>query len=388
MSKKAQRVYLWGWFGHKNSGDDALLTMMSKAISEVAQSIELVLQIPKYGQLPPLSCAAVSKPIRRWFKGHVQLSQILNILRTNALVFGGGSNMSDVDSDRMSALRLRYYICRIIKIEGIPMIVAALGLGPLVTKEGTELATKILNMMDLVVVRDSTSYQLCKHLSISSPLVQGFDPTVLIPKLYPIQLSCKSANDCNMPVIGISLSRSPGTCVNDERRQSLKVANLVNAIKHVVTSRPLSIAAIEMCADEHFRDMDLCRTLVTELRDVCKATVIPYHPSPIVMMRQLANLTAVIAERLHAGIYAYALGIPFAVVPYHSKCTAFVKDIGLSEKYLLDPEMPTEQIIQVLESLMDANTDCKPVLSPEHACEMASLGQRAVTDKLKALLQI
>lgn len=382
-------MHLLGWYGHKNSGDDALLLMTSRMIGQMSTDVELTIQIPREGQLPALpGYVKIRRLPKRLFKGHLFLSRLSAVLGADALVFGGGSTMSDVNKQRMTSLRFKHRVCRAAKLKGMPIVFIALGLGPLVTSKGIAIARAILNMADLVEVRDGASFKLCKELEVSSTVVRGFDPAVLIPKLIAERPIQSEHTDKAVPTIGISLAMTSGTVANSQLHHEVKIDHLVEALRHIAASRTLRIAGIEMCGSDSYANNDghLCNRLLTKLEDVCEATYIPYTPNPIKMMSRLSMLSAIIAERLHAGIYAYALGIPFAVVPYHSKCTAFAEDVGLPQMCLLDPEIPTEQVKRVLEHQLSDSTTCSPSLPVEEACQLAQSGQSMVIKKLRALL--
>lgn len=388
MSKTGPKIYLLGWYGYENSGDDALLSATVRLIAETVPDVEMIIQTPKHGRLPPLpELVKITHP-GHWFKGQVVLSKISRILRSDALVFGGGSTMADVNKARMNGLRFKHHICRLAKLKRIPVIFYALGLGPLVTQKGKVLAQSMLNMADLVEVRDSVSYDLCKKLNISSPVVRGFDPAVLIAKQFTALFAQKERSDSDIPRIGISLSKSSGTVANQETQQRLKIKHIVAAIRNIAVSKPVRIAGIEMCGHHRLGDGELIKRLLSELEDVCEVELISYRPDPVDMMRQFVRLNGVISERLHAAIYAYALGIPFAVVPYHSKCVAFAEDVGVPEICCLDYEMPVKQIEQILQLQLTDRATCLASLPIEQAYQMAHSGRTAVVDKLKRSLPI
>jgi len=386
MPKTGPQVYLWGWYGHKNSGDDALLKVISRTILQVSPTTGITIGIPEDGQVPPLpNVVRVNRPIHR-FKGYILFSKIISVLGTNALVFGGGSAMSDISKARMDGLRFHRWICTAAKLKRIPIIFSALGLGPLITERGKSLTRDILNSAVLVDVRDSDSYELCKKLNVTSQVIQSFDPAVLIPELFYPDLTRRRYNGRHLPTVGISLSGSPGTVQVEEHQQKIKIANLARAIKHTAASLPLQVAGIEMCGDDIYGDKQLIERLLNDLDNVCEVKTISYCLDPVDMMRQLAGLDAIIAERLHAAVYAYTLGIPFAVVPYHAKCKAFARDIGLPDALLLEPEMPTTQVEQVLKLMLNEPDACSPALAVDQASRLAQSGQEAILDTLRKLL--
>jgi polysaccharide pyruvyl transferase WcaK-like protein len=386
VSRESPLIYLSGWYGYNNSGDDALLTVISNSIMKVAPNAKVMIQTPSSGRLPPLSPSVIVRHPRHWFKGHTFLSKVFAALRSDVLVFGGGSTMADVNEARRRGLACKYYICRAAKLRGIPIVFSALGLGPLETQEGIAKARMMLEMADLVEVRDSTSYELCKKMNISSPVIHGFDPAVLIPELFAHRLRPKGRRRDDVLTVGISLSGSPGTVANREVKQGSKIQNLVDAIKNVASLHPLRIAGVEICGDDMHGDKYLIENLLNKLEHVCEVEFISYCPDPAEMMGRLSLLDGMIAERLHAAIYAYTLGVPFAIVPYHRKCLAFAKDIGLPEMLVLDPNILADQVEQALRSQIADRLACSPRLPVERACRMARSGQNAIGEKIRTLI--
>ncbi len=384
MRKRKPKIYLHGWYGHNNSGDDALLSVISKTIAEKIPYSEIVVQIPADGESPPLPKSVKITHLHHWFKGHVILQKLLAILTSDVLVFGGGSIMTDVNKQRIRGLHSLHRICSVAKIKDVPIIFTGLGIGPFVTQKGRELAKSILSMAEIVELRDSISYKLCEEFGLSR-IVQGFDPAVLLDVELPI--NTKTWNN-KIPIIGMSLSKSSGTILTGQEKQLLKIEQLVAGIKKVTHSQKICVAGIEMCRNACNRDAELNHELAKQLENVCEFTIIPYQPDPIAMLNRLSVLDGIIAERLHAAIYAYILNIPFAVIPYHDKCKAFVHDVGLPQNCLLDTDILSDQVEEVILSQIKKEKKNLPTFTIEEARSRAHLGQQKVIEKLKHLLEI
>jgi polysaccharide pyruvyl transferase WcaK-like protein len=294
--------------------------------------------------------------------------------------------MADVNEARKRGLNSKYYICLAAKSRGIPIVFSGLGLGPLQTREGITKAKAMLEMADLVEVRDSTSRELCKKINVSSTVIQSFDPAILIPELFPCQLRQQGQRGVDIPTIGVSLSGSPGTIANGAIKQESKIENLVEAIKNVARLHPLRIAGVEICGDDIHGDKNIIENLLNKVEHFCETQFIPYCPDPAEMMSRLSLLDGMIAERLHAAIYAYSLKVPFAIIPYHSKCSAFAKDVGLPEMFVLDQNTLPDRVAQALKSQIEDRLACSPRLSVEEARRMARSGQNTIVEKIRALI--
>src|SRR6185295_4009802 len=76
-------------------------------------------------------------------------------------------------------------------------------------------------------------------------------------------------------------------------------------------------------------DIELANTLADDLAPVVPCRVVSYDDDVPSLLAAVASCDAVLAMRLHAGIFAYASGVPFALIDYHPKCREFADSVGL-----------------------------------------------------------
>lgn len=381
--KNSSKIFLWGWFCQGNSGDDALFTAVTNVLNMALPDAVTLIQVSPKEHLPPgLSSVKFIPPIRR-FKGDILFKNIFTLFKTDLLVWGGGSTMSDTDGVRLSSLRYKKLICRIARLLGRPIFFYALGLGPLVTKEGRSLAREILNMANFVQVRDRVSYDLCHEIGVTAQVERAFDPAVLIPDLLGCQIDIPPEKTSSLFRIGIAPSASSGSVPNTNLEQSVKISHFVNGIKRISSHTNIEVVAIQMCANTRNNDIDICNQILDSLRGICQTSLIRYNPDPSKMMAEIAMLDCVLAERLHAGIFSYTVGIPFAVIPYHGKCHAFAQDIGLPKCCILDPMFTSDEVESLLLALLKNEKRWQPALPIDDAKTQAQRGDESLVDKIR-----
>lgn len=377
-------IYVVGWFGHRNSGDDALLTMTIDFLASLDVSVRPVLFVPSYGQLPPLPIQVEEKLRHRRFRVYAVLKAVLETLKADVLFFGGGSVIGDVNSNMLGALYAKYLMCLTAKAKGIPIVFSALGVGPLTTKRGMSLARKILDLADIVEARDGNSVAMCQELGVKTNIIHSFDPTVLIPSLYAHDLNSDSEGEKEIPTIGIALSNALSSITLDrtspERLSRLKL--IVEALKDIATRKDFRIAVIQMCDDQKYGDSSLCKMISDSLSGICEVVQMPYLKNPVEMMFQFSKLSAVIAERLHAAIYAYSLGVPFAIMPSHVKSESFGKNVGLDDKFILSTSSTSAEIISAIQMLIEDGKACMPSLPVVQAQELTIIARQKMRDFL------
>ncbi|MEF8729723.1 MAG: polysaccharide pyruvyl transferase family protein [Accumulibacter sp.] len=386
MTKNCDKlnVYVVGWFGHKNSGDDALLVMTIDFLASVGVPVRPVLVVPSYGQLPPLPIRVDEKLRHRRYRVYTVLKAVLETLRSDVLFFGGGSVIGDLNLNMLGALYAKYLMCLAARIKGIPIIFSALGVGPLKTKRGMSLARKILNLADIVEARDANSVALCQELGVKTNIIRSFDPTVLFPIRYGQELNSESRKPEELPTIGIALSNALSSITLDKTSSErlLRLKSVIEALKDVATRQRFRVAVIQMCDDDKYGDSSLCKIISDSLSGACEVVQMPYLKNPIEMMFQFSKLKGVIAERLHAAIYAYTLGVRFAIMPSHVKTESFARDVGLDEKFIISTFSTRAEIMSAIKMLIEGDKACIPSLSVIQAQELAIVARKRMRELL------
>src|SRR5205085_8290897 len=75
-------------------------------------------------------------------------------------------------------------------------------------------------------------------------------------------------------------------------------------------------------------DIELAHRLADDLAREVPCRVVSYDGDVPSMLAAVAECHAVLAMRLHAGIFAYASGVPLAFINYHPKCQEFAESVG------------------------------------------------------------
>jgi polysaccharide pyruvyl transferase WcaK-like protein len=286
----------------------------------------------------------------------------------------------------MFGLRYMRFLVRIARLRRIPVVLAAMGIGPLRSSEGRRIARDILNDASFVQVRDSESVRICRDLDVAAPVSQGFDPAVLLREELGPDTPRRARPLRDRLRIGVALSSSPGTIVGNDGELAQKIQHLTSGIRRARQSVEFEVAAIQMCANARANDLSICRQLTAALQGVCDCCIMRYTPDPGQMLREFARLDAVIAERLHAGVYGFAAGIPTAVIPYHEKCRAFADDVGLPPSGVFERLVSAHETARFITHAAAGSQNLLPSRSVAEACAIARRGQQSVVEFLNKAL--
>ena len=156
-----KRFVLSGYFGFKNFGDEAILSVLVKKLQADGHRITIISSDPQYTKKQ-------FKHIRSVYTFKFQ-DIIGAIAKSNVLVSGGGSLLQDATSLKS----LIYYL--LIIFIGLflkkKVIIFAQGIGPIRSKFGQFLTKNILKHCDYVSVRDEKSLQLLNSWGIKADLL-------------------------------------------------------------------------------------------------------------------------------------------------------------------------------------------------------------------------
>ena len=156
-----KRAVLSGYFGFKNFGDEAILSLLVNKLQSLKYSVTVISSNPDYtkAQFKHIRCVKA-----------FDISNIAGfILKSDVLISGGGSLLQDVTSLKS----LIYYL--FIIFLGIffnkKVIIFAQGIGPINNHIGIFLTKLLLKQCVYVSVRDKKSHELLKSWGINSELL-------------------------------------------------------------------------------------------------------------------------------------------------------------------------------------------------------------------------
>ena len=185
-----KRIVLSGYYGFKNFGDEAILSVLIKKLQQDKNIITVISSNPEYTKSLHSNIRAVKT---------FDFQKIIgSIYKSDILISGGGSLLQDVTSLKS----LIYYL--LIIFIGLflrkNVIIFAQGIGPINSPIGQFFTKALLRNCSYVSVRDSKSYDLMNRWGIKSDLLCDPIFSVEVPekkkgKTLAVQLrNCKGLN--------------------------------------------------------------------------------------------------------------------------------------------------------------------------------------------------
>ena len=351
-SKTILQMMISGYYGFKNTGDEAILYSMVKNIRAKIPQAEITVLTKN-----PLE---TSRDYQVNSINRMQWMQILKCFaHTDIFISGGGGLLQDSTGRGWSIL---YYLGLILmaKIYRIPVIIYAQGIGPVNRQFNRILIKWVLNQIDLITVRDRQSKDLLKKLEVKNPLVYvNADPSFLLEKknidiiLEKIPRLKEFIDGNNQPLIGISVRNYKGNS-EDLREKFARIAdNLIQEYKAKIIFIPFK-------ADE---DVYLSMKIMELMENSEQAYVLKEQFEPEILLTLISRLSFMLGMRLHSIMFSCLAQIPFLAFNYDPKVKYFVYNLDLPELLLDLDDLSLKRIKKKVEYIRENNDKIIKLLS-------------------------
>ena len=308
-----KHAVILGYYGYGNSGDDALLGAIINDMREIEPSFNPIVlshNTKSTQSLYGVECA-----------DRFSIKQVTKALKSaKVLILGGGSLIQDVTSTKS----LLYYLwcIKTAKKYGLKVMLYANGIGPIVKEENKKRASKVLNSVDIITLRDDESYQVLKELGVSKPeIIVTADPAFS----FETEVKDIAKDFC---IEGDYFCISVRNWSETDEKVIAGMASMADYISEKYSLIPVFVPM------QFDKDLNPGRIIASKMKN--KAVVI--HKK--LTLKQIFSLIkyskAVVAVRLHMLIFGATMGIPSIGIDYDPKIKGFQKHIGVP--YVLEKE--------------------------------------------------
>jgi len=325
---KVPKVVISGYYGFGNCGDEAMLFAIVTQLRRRVPAVEIVV----LSQQP----AATARDFGVRAVDRRDFALIWRELRdADLLLSGGGSLFQDVTSPQS----VFYYAAIVLMawLRGKKICLYGQGIGPLNRRISRLLVKKVVELADLVTVRDPGSLQELRSLGVKRPVHVTADPVLglTIPEGATARGEelLGAAGIGTAPLVGISLRRWP------------QVERVLPAVAQAV-ARLMAEGWRAVLLPLHPDDYRVLAALREELDGVPRLLKIEgFHD----LMAVAGRLNLGIGMRLHFLIFAALAGVPAVGLSYDPKVARFMAAAGLPA-IGIDAVTP-EKLVQVVQDL-------------------------------------
>jgi polysaccharide pyruvyl transferase CsaB len=316
LSEDAYHVGISGSYGGMNLGDEAIL-----------QSIITQLRRDLPVEITVFSRNAEDTKRRHKVERAVQArklarSEILpEIERLDLFILGGGGILYDAD--------VRTYLreVQLAQEAGVPVMLYAIGAGPLKDPAAQALVRDCVNKVELVTVRERRANKILEEAGVSREMIVTADPALLLePEPLPEGALAQEGLEGRQNLIGMSV-REPGVAAPD-LDEDVYHALLANAADFMADRFDAHIVFVPM--EHSVLDSQHSHAVIARMLRAQRATVLKGEYTSGQLLSLMGHFSFALGMRLHFLIFAALQGIPFVALPYASKVAGFLEDLQIT----------------------------------------------------------
>lgn len=341
-----------GYYGEKNTGDDAFVEVTAWASSEIWNKKDIrYLAIQE--NLPQTIQKIKGYPLS--IPKTYGLQQRILINQTKVFISAGGSTFHSelkVNNPKYFALQKK------LKDDSFKFGAIGVSIGPFKSQKVEESIAGYLKSLDFLAVRDRRSYEYVKTLDLPYKPIESFDMAAILPVIYGLE---KQKN--KQKTIGISLCYSE-RFTNGDIRKEIKRNNRITAlIKQLDKSDKINFKFILINGNLKNGDRDLTLKTIQEANLKNSFEIVEYNSKTKVMWDSISNCDFLLSTRLHGAIFACFSETPFMLVEYHQKCSDFLEDVGYNENLrVYDMDTDINKTANQILAMIYNNTEFKSPL--------------------------
>lgn len=303
-------VMISGYYGFRNSGDDAILSAIINDLRNIKKDIRIVV----LSKTPNIT----SKNYKVDSIDRFSLIKVIGTMRKTKLFINGGGNLiQDITSTRS----LMYYLATIYiaKLLGLKVMLYANGIGPVKRDMNRRFTSKIVNLVDVITLREEASRLELEALGIRKPeIIVTADPALGLLPTDPeetSQIFSMEGITADCPLIGFSVRKWAGY-----EAYSHIIAQAADYLEEKYKVKSLFMPL-------HFpSDLSVAEDIALKMKN--PPIILKNIYSANQFLGIIKRLEMVLGMRLHALIFSVSLAVPVIGLIYDPKVQGFLEYVN------------------------------------------------------------
>ena len=329
-----KKIVIFGWYGHSNTGDEAILAAMMENLRKVMdENVEFtVLSSNPQNVMKQHNVKSINVSLLR---NHVEIIRAMK--NADLFILGGGGLLFDWYDKRIPWNIIGWLKPIILtKLMNKPVITYALGVGPIHSTLGKILTRAALNRVDLITVRDLESKKVLDNIGVYKPPIYiTIDPAISLSQPDTVRINEIFITE-NMPknekLVGISIR---SWSMWNSKKYTDMVNVLAQVADYIISKLNAFIVFIPMQFTEGDDDRHIKADIFSNMYYKKRAHIITNEYTLQELLGIVGQMDVMIGMRLHSLIFAAATNVPMVGLIYDPKVKGFLDMIG-QERYTID----------------------------------------------------
>jgi polysaccharide pyruvyl transferase CsaB len=315
MAKDLYRIGITGSYGGLNLGDEAILhSIITQLRRDLPAEITVFSRDPDDTKRRHGVERAVA--VRKMSRAEA----VPEVERLDLLIVGGGGILFDAEA------RIYLREAQIAREKGVPVMLYAIGAGPLKHAGAQAVVREVLDQVDVVTVRERSAQQVLEEAGVHREIIVTADPALLLkPEPLPRGVLKSEGLEGRRRLIGMSV-REPGVAAPDidpKEYHSL----LSNAADFMVDRYDADVVFVPM--EHSVLDLQHSHAVIAQMLRAQRASVLKSVYTSGQLLSLMSRFHFVVGMRLHFLIFAALRGVPFVALPYAGKVSGFLEELQI-----------------------------------------------------------
>lgn len=320
-----KKIYFKGYYGFKNLGDDIFCVTADWICNHLwKESFPIFIG----DSIPNISNNA--KKIETKNRFYKKIWEIYICLKADHIIYFGGSVLS-----KMSGYKdLKFYLNKF-SIFNKKLGTIGTSIGPFRNTNDYDSIRDFLAKFNFIAVRDYSSLSTVGKMNIDNSTSFSFDSAIIIKDVFPSLNNKEIKSNTNKIKLAVSLchyERYKGMDLSIEKEREAGVLDFIHEL--IESDNNIEeIVFFEFNGDENLGDLGLINEFNDSLKQKVKTKIVNYSSDTESFCAELNKCDFLVGIRLHSGILAYSMNIPFFLIEYHPKCTEFLNTINNNYRF-------------------------------------------------------
>ncbi len=303
-----KKILLAGYYGFGNLGDEAILEMAIKQMLEITDIENItVLSGNKERTRKKYNVSTIDR--------YNVFSIVFNLVKSDALVFGGGSLLQDITSKR--SIYYYLFLIRLAKLMNNKVIMLSQGIGPIINENSKKALKDTLPLIDYMTVRDKHSKEFLEGI--------GMDKNKVFLSTDPV-INLRAGEKYKSKGHG-----KKKVCFSLRNWKNADVSKKISILTEKLVENGIECYFIPFYYNE---DTELIDQVEKSIGD--KAVYYKERLTTSQAFDIIRDMDVLVGVRLHSLIFAAAANVPFVAVSYDHKVDHFANSVNMKVACVID----------------------------------------------------